>query len=470
MLNLNAALDTSDPAVLQALGDVQGNILKGHGRDHSAHLFIVFAPDAKPARAWLAKTGRERITSAAGQLAQTVAFRRNKGVGEAFACLALSARGYVALGVAESQRPADPFFVKGMKRHNQVELDPINDPPVSEWESGFQDEVHAMLLLADDDKERLNANVQQVLGELREIGAGVFVERGDKLLFDFPGRPGVEIEQFGYQDGISNPQMIVADLQKERAERGFDNWDPEAPAGLVLVQEKSAGTERYGSYFVFRKLEQNVKAFDDGIEELASVLDISPRDAGALAVGRHQDGTALFPAAPIVPGAGQNNFNFASDRPPEGDAAGVCPFHSHIRRTNPRGDIPHYVGAPIEFERSMRIARRGITYGARPDLETGGEAPSSGVGLLFMCHQAQLRQFSIQQNGSDHDQFPFAGAGFEGLNGQAALNTTIQPQLWPSRGGMRPHLLMRFVKMLGGEYFFTPSLPFLRELDSEPRQ
>lgn len=82
-----------------------------------------------------------------------------------------------------------------------------------------------------------------------------------------------------------------------------------------------------------------------------------------------------------------------------------------------------------------------------------------------MSHQSLL-QFAIQLNGSDHDEFPFAGAGFEGATGQAAPNSVIQSQLWPTSGGMRPHLLMRFVKMLGGDYFFTPSLPFLRELDS----
>lgn len=43
----------------------------------------------------------------------------------------------------------------------------------------------------------------------------------------------------------------------------------------------------------------------------------------------------------------------------------------------------------------MRIARRGITYDERHNREDS--SPEEGVGLLFMCFQANLEQFVIQQ-------------------------------------------------------------------------
>jgi len=85
----------------------------------------------------------------------------------------------------------------------------------------------------------------------------VLVERGDKLWGDFGPRGRREIEQFGHRDGISNPRMFRAEAEEERLAQGADHWDPEAPLALVLTPD-GAG---HGSYFVFRKLEQDVAAF-----------------------------------------------------------------------------------------------------------------------------------------------------------------------------------------------------------------
>src|SRR5262245_24298273 len=49
-------------------GDIQGNILKSHGRDHSRHLFITFdKAKAKEARIWLAQLSKTKVTSALKQ-------------------------------------------------------------------------------------------------------------------------------------------------------------------------------------------------------------------------------------------------------------------------------------------------------------------------------------------------------------------------------------------------------------------
>ena len=135
-----------------------------------------------------------------------------------------------------------------------------------------------------------------------------------------------------------------------------------------------------------------------------------------------------------------------------------CPFHAHIRKTNPRGDSP----LGLDAERMFRIARRGITYGERPDLSPGADLvpPEHGVGLLFMSYQARLDQFAIQQEGSDSNDFVREGVGVDAVIGQ---NAAPVPQEWPNGSG-QTFTMANFVTLLGSEYFFAPSIAFLHEL------
>lgn len=473
MIELKSPIDLEDPAARPFLRGVQGNIIRGHGRDHTAHVFVRFGANVPGVRAWIAKFAGGPLTSADEQHNQTRAYRSAGGDGEPLGGFLLSHTGYAALGIPEAARPTDPFFRAGMKQHNSVQQDIINDPPPEKWEPQFQGDIHAMVLLADDNRDRLGVSADTVCAELAAAGAETFVERGDILRFDFgPPRGLLEIEHFGHQDGVSNPRMVVKDILEEKEKRGSTNWNPEAALNLVFVQEPGS-IDRLGSYMVFRKLEQNVRAFHDAKVALAKLLNIDVDGAAGLMVGRHRDGTPLMPTVTPDAAADPNDFNYSLDRPAVGAAARVCPFHSHIRRTNPRGDVPHYIGAPETFERSMRIARRGITYGARPRLYDPDPSalPSKDVGLLFMCFQSSLRQFAIQQSGSDSDVFPFntAFTGLESVIGQAADPANVRPQPWPFRDPNDPQAtrdfkMMDFVKMRGGEYFLAPSIPFLHSL------
>ena len=74
---------------------------------------------------------------------------------------------------------------------------------------------------------------------------------------------------------------------------------------------------QFGSYFVFRKLEQNVRLFKDEEEKLADRLGLTGDDAeraGAMIIGRFEDGTPLAVQAdagshsPV-----QNDFTYDSD-------------------------------------------------------------------------------------------------------------------------------------------------------------
>jgi hypothetical protein len=69
----------------------------------------------------------------------------------------------------------------------------------------------------------------------------------------------------------------------------------------------------------------------------------------------------------------------------------------------------------------------------------------------------------IQQEGSDGNDFVKQGVGPDATLGH---NDTRLAQQWPLNGNpaAAPFLMSNFVTMLGGEYFFAPSVAFLSEL------
>jgi Dyp-type peroxidase family len=338
------------------------------------------------------------------------------------------------------------------------------------WEEPYRETVHAMLLLARDWQkgEALSATVWDVVvPSLTDIAQVLEAEQGHVLRNNEAqaqgkdesaakgegSRKGQPIEHFGYVDGRSQPLFLKSDIDKE--EGGMDRWDPTAPLSLVLVPDPyGQGEDSYGSYFVFRKLEQDVAAFNEGINALAAHLNVHPDLAGALAVGRFKDGTPV--TLQRMPGLRDvNNFEYESiDR--EGNR---CPAHAHIRKVNPRGTTPL---TQRQDERKRRIVRRGIPYGA-PE--------TSPVGLLFMCYQSDIRdQFEfMQRTWADNPNFPdaliVARTGDDPIIGQDTDDDADQQ--WPTHWGRPDEVSFNFggyVTLRGGEYFFAPSISFLRTL------
>jgi deferrochelatase/peroxidase EfeB len=458
---LKAPLDLDQADAQTFMARVQGNILKGHGRLQSAQIFLRFNSEIEAARAWIAGPLSGRLTSAKKQSEQTEAWRQTKGAGEPFFAFFLSYQGYVRLGVADADTPSDIYFRVGMKSAPAGASTTVADPPPSRWEANFRGRIDAMVLAADADRKRLDLTIDDLTRELAPFTEGTFVERGDQLTFDFGGgRDKVNIEHFGHQDGISQPLMVKKEIDEEVAQRGDAQWNPGAPLELAFLPEPG-GQDTFGSYLVFRKLAQNVKAFRAARDGLATTLGIGAEDAAALAVGRYRDGRPVLPTTVIQNGADPNDFSFKSD-----PNAARCPYQAHIRKTNPRGDLAAFVpGQTDDSERALRIVRRGITFGKRPDLDPGSTLPppASGVGLLFMCYAGRLIQFVIQQDGSDQNDFVRTGVGPDAVLGQ---NATRLAQQWPLDGtpAAASFLMANFVTMQGGEYFFAPSPVFLREL------
>ncbi|HEX8703026.1 MAG TPA: hypothetical protein VF815_29585 [Myxococcaceae bacterium] len=472
MISLTVPLNLDDSESHPFLEQIQGNILKGHGRPHAAHVMVRFTGGTASARRWLAGFART-VTSARSQYHQIESFKA-RGDGGTFATVALSASGYDVLDVPEDQRPQDAIFRAGMKGSATLAA---GDLPVQAWEPAYQGTVDAMVLLADQDAGRLDATLTELQASLKGVGKVLVVERGERLTREDPKSGHLEIEHFGFADGISQPRVVQQEIDEEKRLRGNTHWEPGAPLGLLISNEPGG----FGSYFVFRKLEQHVRDFHEAEAKLADALGLQglERDlAGAMAVGRFRNGYPVIPTKTEPSGAPGNDFNFDQDR-----FGAVCPLQSHIRRSNPRGDLTSPGGArpalTLEVERSFRIARRGITYGKRPDLEKGAPpstpVPNEGVGLLFMSTQSRLLNFEIQQAGSDVNDFPIPGVGVDAVMGH---NPQPLPQRWtrpPNAAGTAGPTVVngeaRFtmanlVTLKGGEYFFLPSLPFLRGLAS----
>jgi Dyp-type peroxidase family len=450
------------PEWRQALAKVQGNILRGHGRNHAIHIFLAFTAEERAARQWLRQVAA-RVTSAQQQLEDADEYRQYGIPGRLFVSVLLAAAGYRYLGM--DLAGYSPEFSAGMQGAGTR----LHDPAVETWEEGYQQPMHAMVLLADDDEGFLWRETRQLLDDLKPVAALRAVEYGHALR----NAHGHHIEHFGYVDGRSQPLFFQRDVMREAAMEGTEQWDPGAGPNLALMKEPGSGENDVGSYVVFRKLEQNVRGFKAREAELANALGLSGAEAeraGALAVGRFEDGTpVVLQRTAGLSDPVPNNFTYADD--PEGQR---CPFHAHIRKVNPRGELAKELEEPQNIERQHRIARRGIPYGVRakePKDDPGlDEVPTGGVGLLFMCYQRDIgKQFEfLQSKWASNEDFLQDATGLDPIIGQPGPRTPI-PQQWPAqwdapRQAHQPFSFHGFVTLKGGEYFFAPSIKFLESL------
>lgn len=440
------------------LEDLQGNILKGHGREHSVHLFLQWQPQQEDqAKQWIQTFTQAHVTSAKQQADEALGYKRKGIPGSYFANVFFTRKGYEALGFDPFQIPKDQPFTMGMKNSQIREF--LGDPEVEQWEEGYQSEIHALLLIADDNLNNLLQAVNQITPKLRQVAIILHREDG----FVLRNKAGQAIEHFGFVDGVSQPLFLKRDIVKAQTSGSdFSQWDPRSPLDILLVKDPNGNTEdSYGSYLVYRKLEQNVKAFREDQQKLAQTLGINDDLAGAFVVGRFADGTPVTKSdIPTYAATPTNNFNYEADV-----AATKCPFHAHIRKTNPRGDTGRVESSPgfdeaLAVEKNHRIARRAISYGEK-DLS---QAPVTDSGLLFLCFQANIEnQFNFMQaRWANADRFVQVGVGPDPIIGQPEGT-----QKWPKKWGeaeTQDYKFKLWAFMKGGEYFFAPSLSFLANI------
>jgi Dyp-type peroxidase family len=301
-----------------------------------------------------------------------------------------------------------------------------------------------MIYLAADNQEALEKEIDATAGKLIEarVGKILRVQRGSAIRREDEkkGR-----EHFGFADSLSQPLFLKADL----ARRQGDIWNPVAPLDLALVPDPFARDEwSFGSFLVYRKLEQDVDGFEAQIKALAQVATSGDEElARAQVIGRFQDGTPVALSSTSVDRPSLNDFDYTPD-----PGGGRCPFHAHIRKVNPR----------TAESRSRRIVRRGVPYE-----EKNGRNGKTKKGLHFLCFQADIQeQFAhLQEMWASNPDFPVTGSGVDPLIGQNGHGSG--PQQWPKGWGSHeraPFSLHSFVTLKGGEFFFAPSLSFLKGL------
>ena len=319
----------------KVLENLQGNILKGHGRDRTENIFFQFGEDTQKCKRALRELGNFHVTSAYKQLLATEAFKTSGTDGGSFCAAFISASGYRNLGLAFTPPAGNNAFNPGMKSPASVTT--LGDPQPGAWETEFQQDIDGMVLVADEDTVRGAIKASKIENLLKSAGCKIVLKQIGKAIRNSVGNG---LEHFGYVDGRSQPLMLLEDIESESRDEGIARWDPTSALSKALVADPLAADAAglsFGSFFIFRKLEQRVRAFKTREQDLADALKLKGADdrelAGALVVGRFEDGTpvTMSDKAKALK-APPNDFNY------DADAAGSrCPFHAHIRKTNPRG-------------------------------------------------------------------------------------------------------------------------------------
>ena len=404
--------------------EAQPNIIRAHARDRLDVFLLDFGDSADRARVVLADFARDMKTASAHN-GEVMAFKRKEPRNEPvipYIGIGLSSSGYEKL---DATPPADEAFRQGMRQRRDV----LGDPDDTALQEGYRTRADAIVIVGWPRGSGSDAAVDAIRTRLEACATVVAHERGATKRND----AGEAIEHFGFADGLSGPKFII-----DGSDTGADGpWNSLARLGSVVVKEPEG--PGFGSYLVYRKLQQDPDAFDRSTTAVATHLWQGAKDAshaGALLFGRHPDGTPTVEHREPA-GDPTNAFDYTED------LAGLrCPVGAHIRRMEERNG------------RTPVLARRGQTYG--PDEH--GE-----VGVLFMAVMSSIEgQFeAVQKRANDP-------ASFDALIGQGNSGDRPRSRLaveW-GEGATQEVDTEPAVHLRGGEYFFLPSVTFLQELSS----
>ncbi len=472
------------------LDDIQGDVLTGMHKNAELFLFFRIADVARfktLAREFVV----ERVTTSrvVHQRDQIIAERNRLGTGSRQAWLGFNLA-FTKDGMTQllgPRRPQlDPSFERGAD--HPVTIAALNDPPPETWVHGFvSDRIDGVFMIAGPDTSFVTRQVNWLRERLGTAIKPVYSGMGTV-------RPGRERghEHFGFLDGLSQPGIrgltrvsrpsVAPDqglpgqdlLWPGEFVLGYPGQDPHDPVKPGPIAPLPAPWARNGSYMVFRSLEQRVPEFRNFVAANARRLGISAELLAARMVGRWRSGAPLE-LAPLRdnPALGDNDkrnngFSYGDD-----PFQRACPYAAHIRKTNPRDDLPARRAEML----THRIMRAAIPFG--PEVMPGETRTAHSRGLMFVCYQASIaRQFEyIQSRLSDDPEFvggkvrPDDGApvtpGFDPIIGQApdgGPRAMDEPAPNYPFGNRRTRLDMpeQFVVLTAAAYFFVPSVTALR--------
>jgi Dyp-type peroxidase family len=477
---------------------IQGIVTTGFGHLSCGGFLFARFRDAEPARGWLRALLPEVTTATPWEKNERGEKRRPRTTLN----VALTYDGLEELEVPRKTLGTFPTeFAFGMPSRATILGDHDESDP-ARWELGGPSNppVHAVLVVYANGEQELDAR----LDELR-LG---FADAVEELRVERGARTDRSREPFGFaSDGISQP--IIEGI------RGDDPSDPfvvktgefilghvnemglyplspavaadEDPDGILPPYPEGALPEyrdlgRNGTYFVYRKLHQDVAGFWRFLQSRVSAANRAElqhemlRTASKL-MGRWPSGAPLE-LAPYEDDPALETANDFMYRP--GDEQGLaCPIGAHIRRANPRDSLKQIADTREDSIRSAnqhRLVRRGIPYGTSlfpPEQIEDGRAPldleddGQPRGLHFFVVAGDLkRQFEFVQ------QMWLNNPTFAGLfdNKDPIVGDNDEPGYMsigrlPIRSSVSD--IPRFVFMRGGAYFFLPSIAALRYIARE---
>jgi len=519
------------------LADIQGNILSAYGHEGfpKGRFMVLHVARAEAGRAFLSRL-RPQVTTALRWPSTRkpyppgTVYQKRPEVALNFG---FTFRGLLALGVPiRTLRGMPDEFIDGMPARADI-LGDSRPRPISEqwdpvWLAGTNnpaERVHILLTLNAQMMPdgtaipRLDEMTQDILDFCTATEGGVRVLPGHSgedhrwqnlsALLQ-PGRDATmdatPREHFGFTDGIGDPmfqgrvppELMPAAVIGQGKLLPDQTWAPLATGEFLLghpdeSQEIPGASmplefSRNGTFFAYRKLHQNARAFRDWVttsaQDYGRVMGVGEEEARetlmAKMAGRWTDGTPLVMAPTWAEKqeftaklAGMDaaarrlaltDFTFRND--PHG---AKCPFGAHLRRSNTRDMLDPYfasddpkkwMGSALNNRR--RILRRGLPYGVA-DADTD-DSVEHGIVMLAGCanlfRQFEFLQQQWMQYGLDFNQ----GSDVCPIIGNHGRDSKFVIAADPNSG--KPPFfatgMPQFVEVRGGDYFFVPSMSALR--------
>lgn len=471
--------------------DIQGDILKG-GLPKKTQTFFFFQidkPRIQDFRKQLAKfvpliTTTAKVIEDRGKIDQSrkEAVRgpnaKTPLVPLSGVNIAFTQKGLVQIGIYDQIN--DQAFKDGMLAGAKGLGDPgttSNGAFSPNWDPAFKKDIHGVVFITGDSRATVDgklAEVTKIFGfgthnaTIHKIKCVV----GDVREGDQKGH-----EHFGFLDGISEPAVKDVDTKTNRGQETVRQ-------GVILLGRDGDSVTRPswaldGSFLSFRYLSQLVPEFNGFLKQQA--IKGLPQDQGAellgaRLVGRWKSG-APVDVTPAVddPDLGKdparnNDFSYNAVFPDDQVTQDRCPFAAHVRKTNPRRDLGNFGGTELK-----RIIRSGIPFGPEVSAdEAKAGKTSQDRGLLFVSYQSNIGNgFKfIQESWANAPSFPPKPngpvPGFDPIVGQLGQNT--DPTILFQMSGSDPNnqstnltLPTQWVVPKGGEYFFSPSIPALKD-------
>lgn len=468
--------------------NVQGNILRSHGRKYTRLVLFWFdsdQPDQDRRKLFKSALHHNLITSAYDQYIH--ARGKEHDPCRPFYSLGLTLKGLQRCGYDKENfsLPIDPAtgidrgFGASMTETAKVDLDNPPTQDISGWDPVYRlgKGPDGVWLLAHERKSGENS-----LETMEKTVVAILASHQAKRTatedgFAWKDTNGHRREPFGFRDSISSPEFIDSTAYRDmspwvRISRKQVLFDFPPPNQGQEIKKTNPDLQLHngGSFLVLRKLEQNVCAF----RKFEAIIQKATGDSspGSLLVGRDRNGMPRAKPAPetVDLAKAPNRFEFDNN-----DSR--CPYHAHIRKANPRmnrGDMGAlFVRRSMVYDTFNQLPERLPPDEAGTYKNHFGEEIEGGVGLLFMGYMSSIdTQFiRMQQQWFGTANFPVGGTNFGDALIRPLAYSGAEGIKWvwpiPSPGQESfqadpiPASKPQPVMSRGGAYFYIPPLAWL---------